>query len=298
VELNNRETAMLVWLGVALVWMLKRTEIRHSLADIGRSLVQPRILLTLGGFVVWIAGCAWIAAQVGLWESSLVNESVYWFLATGFVLYFGAAKLARGEGSLRQMAGQVLTLSLLAEVAVNLVVMPLWIELWFLPLITALVALQVFAEGKEEFAPGKMLIDAVVAVIGIALLAFVGVSLITDPSQLNLLQLARTVALPVWMTFLSLPFIYLLGLWAAYELAFNRIDFFATDKANSRRAKRAMVKRFGLRARQVGRFHGRWQKQLIEAVEEGEPDQVLDDFQRERKQPAKSPEAWIVSRAA
>lgn len=284
-------------MGVALVWMLKRTEIRQSLTGIVRSLVQPKIVLTLGGFVLWVVGCAWIAARVGLWESSLVNESVYWFLATGFVLY-GAAKLSRGEGSLRQMARRVLTLSLLAEVAVNLVVMPLWVEIFFLPLITALVALQVFAEGKEEFAPGKMLIDVVVAVIGLALLAFVAVSLIADPDQLNLAQLARKVALPVWMTLLSLPFIYLLGLWAAYELAFNRIDSFAIDREHARRAKRKMAKRFHLRARQVGRFHGRWQKQLIEAAAEGEPDQVLDEFQQERKMPAESAEAWIGSRAA
>lgn len=297
-KLNNREIAMLVWMGIALVWMLKRTEIRQSLASVIRSLVQPRILLTLGGFMAWVAGCAWIAAQIGLWESSLVNESVYWFLATGFVLYFGAAKLSKGEGSIRQMAGQVLTLSLLFEVTVNLVVMPLWIEIWFLPLITALVALQVFTEGKEEFAPGKMLIDVVVAGIGFALLAFVAISLIVDPDQLNLVQLARTVALPVWLTLLSLPFIYLLGLWAAYELAFTRIDIFARDKEHARRAKRAMVKRFHFRAGQVGRFHGRWQRQLIEAVADGEPEEVLKDFQRGREESMVAPEAWIGSRAA
>lgn len=237
---QHREIAMLLWSGIALIWMLTRAEIS----------------------------------------------------------YFSVARLSREEGFLRRTTQRVLTLSLLAEVFVNLVVLPLSIEIWFLPLITVLIVMQVFMEGKEEYAPGKKLIDGVVAGIGLALFAFVGISLIADPDQLDLAHLTRVVALPVWLTLFSLPFIYFLGLWVAYEQAFIRIAFFARDEVHARQAKRAMIRRFHFRARRVGDFSGRWQKQLVEAAADGEPQLVMREFQRECEQPADSLEVWIDSRAA
>jgi hypothetical protein len=298
VELNNRETAMFIWAGIALIWMLMQTEVRGALWGVVRSFFQLKLLATLLPFLAWIVGSIWIADQIGLWEDSLVNEGVYWFVATGFVLYFSVTRLAQEKGFLRRTTRRVLTFSVLAEVFVNLIVLPLWIELWFFPLITVLILMQVFMEGKAEYAPGKKLIDGLVAVIGLGLFTFVGISLITNPDQLDLAHLARLTVLPAWLTLFSLPFVYLLGLYVAYEQAFIRIDFFATDEADARRAKQAMIKRFHFRARRIGEFSGRWQKQLVEAAADGEPQQVMREFQRERERPADCSEAWIGSRAA
>ena len=42
VELNNREMAMLVWTGIALVWMLRNRELRRSLGSLARTVLQSR----------------------------------------------------------------------------------------------------------------------------------------------------------------------------------------------------------------------------------------------------------------
>jgi hypothetical protein len=286
VELNNREIAMLVWTGLLLLWMLSRRDMRPALGGVLRAFLQPTILGWLLAFVAYLSGCVWLAEQAGLWQSQLVNETAFWFLATGFVLFMGVNEVSGQDDFLWKAAKRVLALGLLAEIFINLVVMPLWVEFLFLPVVTFVVLMQVFVEGKEEYAQIKKLADWLSAFIGLGLFAFVAISLLLDPAQLDPAYLARLLALPLWLTLLSLPFIYLLGLFVAYEKAFRRIDFWATEKRNARKAKLAMLTGLRFRARRVGQFNGAWQKRLLEATSTSRTAVVMSDFLRQQKEPA------------
>jgi hypothetical protein len=286
VELNNRETAMLVWTGIALIWMLRNRDLRRSLGSLARTVLQPVILLPVLALAAYVAGCLWLGAQVEAWNWRLINETIWWFLATGFVLLFGATRVAEEDDFFLRTAKRALTITIFAEFFVNLVVMPFWAEFLLVPILTFVVLVQVFVEHKDEMSAVKKLADNLSALIGLGLFAFVVLSLINNPSQLAPLDGLRSLLLPVVLTLLSLPFIYLTGLWVAYDSVFCWIGFQAPDPGVARRAKWTLLTRLRWRARRVGRFDRRWQNQLATVDSPDEADAVVDRFLAEQQRQA------------
>lgn len=283
-EFNNRELAALIWLGIAFAWALTRRDIRTAIPGLLRSFLAPQLFSLLLAFAAWVAGSVWIAERVGLWEGSLLNETVFWFLASGGALFFGVTRAFGEEGFLRETAGRVLKVGVLAELFVNLIVLPLWAELILLPILTFLLMTQVFVTGKAEHEQAKKFLDGLIGWLGFGLLIYVVVSVSMDPNQLDLAYLWRLVAMPVWLTLACLPFIYLLSLWVLYEKAFKRITFFAEHRPGSpRKAKLAMFKRFHLRGQRLRTFNGTWQKQLLEATATGDTKAVFHRFDQEQQ---------------
>lgn len=277
-ELNNREIALLVWLGITFIFVLSKADIRPALGGVLKAFFQPSILFSLTAFGTYVLGCIYIAQETGLWEDDLANEAVLWFFVTGLVLFFSATRVAEQEDFFAPTARRFLTLGLLAEAFVNFVVLPLWAEFLLLPFLTLVVMMSVFTDGKEEYAQVKKLVDWVASIVGLALLAYVIISLITDPSQIDLGYVWRVLALPVWLTLACLPFIYAFGLYLAYNKVFNMLGFYAPDGASTWRQKLLLSRRFHLRARLVGEFKGPWQSKLARASTPDEARAVIGEF--------------------
>jgi hypothetical protein len=288
-DFNNRELAVLVWAGIVLILMLRNRQLRASLGSLARTTLQPVILLPVLAFAGYVAGWCWAGDRVEAWNSRLINETIWWFLLTGFVLLFGALRVAQEDDFFTRTAKRALTVAIFAEFFINLVVLPLWAEFFLLPIVTFIAVMQVFVERKDEYGAVRKLADNLSAVIGLSLFAYVLISLITSPTQLEPLDGLRSLLLPIVLTLLSLPFIYVFGLWIAYDSAFRWIGFQASDRRLARRAKWALLTRLRWRARRVGRFDRRWQNQLARADTSEEADAVVDQFVNEERRIALRP---------
>jgi hypothetical protein len=78
-----------------------------------------------------------------------------------------------------------------------------------------------------------------------------------------------------------LPFIYLLGLWAAYELAFLRMDMTPTAGRWSRvRAKAVLLASLHMKSREVGAFVGGWPRRLASTSTLRDGWRVVQSFRR------------------
>lgn len=277
-SLNGREMAVLVWSGIVLLWMLTRPTMRPPMWNLVKSIFQPLIIGTLVGLAAWVASCAWAAEQFGIWETRLVNETVLWFLATGLVLWFSLPRVTEEDRFFRKAVQRVIAFGLLGEVFINLVVLPFGIELFLVPLITVVIALEAFVSGQPEYAQAQKLLEWTSALIGLALFTYVVISLISDPSQIEPAYLARLIALPIWLTLFTLPLIFFIGMWFAYQGVFHMIGFWAEDKRGTRRAKLLLLRHLGVRPRRIGSFNGLWQRRLSRADTDEERRAVIDEF--------------------
>jgi len=265
-SLNNRELALVAWTGIVLLWMLSRQDLRGSLLGISRAFLGPAILVPLLSFGLYIAGWVWLADRVDLWQSELINETFFWFLVSGLVLFGRFNQVYEQEDYFRRTGRRALTWGIVAEVLINLVVMPFWIEFFFLPFMTFLILMQVVAQQKDGLVPVKKFLDGALSVIGLGLFGFVVLSVAFNPSQVDPAYYLRLLALPVWLSIISLPFIYLVGLYAAYDKHFRWLGFIAPDEAAARLARRTLIWGFHFRARRLGTFDRPWQRRLVHAA--------------------------------
>jgi hypothetical protein len=266
--LNNREIAILFWLGVVGVWALRSADVRGSCWQVVVAFFHPKLLATVLAAAAYCAGLIWLGASVGLWDTSLVNDTVIWFVSVALVLMFSSNQMSHDEHYLRRAFRRTVTATVLIEGAVNLFVLPLPVELVLFPTVSWLVMMVAFAGDNDEYALLVKLINGFLSFVGAALLLFVLAHIRVSLDTVDWAHIGLQLALPVWLTIGVLPFIYLIGTYTVFESTFTRIDFLGENIGMSRRSRRrakvVLLVGTRCRARLVGGFIGPWPKRLVQ----------------------------------
>jgi hypothetical protein len=282
---NNRELAALIWFGVLVAWALSRRDVRSAFGDVASAAVQPKLAGSFVAMVAYVCGLIYAASLVGVWRSALVSDTVAWYVATGFLLYGASVSLFTGQRSFKRLLLAALGLTAFVEVFVNLYVFPLVIELILVPVLVFLVAMSVVAETKDEFAPVKKLVDGLLTTIGLGVLLYVAIRLAADWENLDQRLGLQKLALPIWLTLGTLPFVAALGIWSHYDMAFSRIAWATNDRRARVRARVALMVGLHLRARDVADFDGLWCKELAATSSSAEARAVVRRFRDRASSP-------------
>lgn len=221
--LNNREWATLGWLLVAFAGVLCMRTVRPQLGAVLKMLLHPKLLFPILTVVGWLSAVVWGAFRVGLWTPALLGDTVV-AGAWSVYLIFAFERAVKEERFTRKVVLSTLRVTVFIEDFVNLRTFPLWIEVVAQPLLLVVLLVGMVAERNPEHEPVKRFTDGVLSVVGLTALAAVGVRLATEWRDIGGDE-ARAFALPVWMVAASVPALYLVWLYAAYDGVFTWIDF-------------------------------------------------------------------------
>lgn len=263
--LNNRDLAVIFWSAVFFAWMLSRRDVRPSLFNVLRTFAQPVVLGTTLGLAAYTAALAVLGEHLGIWETSLIKETVIWFLGTGFVLLMNISRVLDRDDWFQSEAKRALRVAVLIDFFINLAVLPLPVELVLVPALTALLLMSVFAGDRDDLRQAKGCVDGVLSFLGLCLFGYVGVRVLTDWQSFNNPATLESLLLPIWLTLAVMPYIYALGLWSGYQRAFKMVGGFTEDRKSGRRARLALVLGLGLRARELGQLYPYPARQVGEA---------------------------------
>jgi len=275
---NNREWAILMWLGVVLLLVLLKKDLRGSLGGVLRAAAHPRLLIPFGSMLGYVVLLAWLGSIVGFWRMGLIKDTIVWVVVSGLALFFGFADAAKKPHFFRNRFMAVLGITAFIEFFVNLFVLALIAELFLQPFLALLVGVSVVAGHEAQHRVVKKLVDALLAFIGFSLLTFALVELIANWGSTDKRLLALQLALPVWMTIGLLPFVYLLSLYATYEKAFGGVNFATKDRRARRRAKLAILTKLHFRHRDTNAFTWNWARKAAHAPDFAGARQVVADF--------------------
>lgn len=279
---NNREWAMLVWLVIPLVGaILTNKEARSSLAGVLRMLLQRAIAIPILLLLGWIFLEVFLGYQIGLWRSDLTTDFIMWILVSGIVLFFSFKKASTQRHFLRRSALQTLGIAEIIQFLTNMFVMDLWVELILVPIISLVVISATVAERDPRHAPARRLLQGILTLFGIVLLAFSFQQLIANWDTMDWTATGRKFLLPIFLTVYLLPFVYMISLYAAYESAFKRMDFFRRSGRVPASAKIAVVSVLHFRARQIGALRSPWVNQLAAQTTFADSRRLTKDFQRD-----------------
>lgn len=264
--LNSREWAAAVWLAVGLFACLMQRDLRSGFRGVRVALLHWKLALALLLMVAYIAVVIYGAAHVGLWESNLIGATVVWVFGSAVVSLMNSSDAPNDSHYMRAVLKRAVGVTILVEGFVNLYVLPFGVELLLVPTVTLLVAAAAVAEAKPELSHARAPINFLVGVIGVALLLYVVVRLVSSVSGSSLAALPRDLALPVWLSLALIPHTYLLGLLAIYELAFLQLRFAEPASPQAlRRAKLALLLGARGRAHDLVGLGPPWTRRLVSA---------------------------------
>lgn len=216
-------------------------------------------LLLLRRFLIWMA-LGWliiivyVAYALGLWDSDLMVATVWWGLASGSVLFYGAATSTYDMKFVGHRLRNLVSVTLIVEALIVLVEMPLVFELLLVPVSLISMAWLTFLDNKDARQNLMMsCIKYLAPVIGLFLIAFNIWSWANDRVSVSIRELVRGAFLPAYLTITFIPFLYCLAIYSKWELCYGKIKNITSAEPHVRRLSKqvalvwAVVRESGVR---------------------------------------------------
>ena len=244
---NNREIALAIWLIVGIMFVLSKKPIREGFQGVWKTFCQRLILVPLGLMVCYIIFVVFGLHKIGLWDMCLLKNTVLWSISAATVSFFRIPQIIEDEHYFRNTIKDNFKFIALIEFVVAFYTFPLWAELLIVPVVTVLVAIQTYAEMKEEYAPVEKLLNGLLSLFGGSLITYAVYKLFTDFGTFTQPETLTDFSLPIVLSLLFLPFLFALALYVNYENTFLRLNSRIKNTTLRRYAKRAAL--FGFHTR-------------------------------------------------
>jgi hypothetical protein len=253
-DLSNRDIAFLLWFAVAAIALLAWPPGRAGVLGTLR-LLRGKLLLVALLYAAYFALVVAGGQALGIWNTSLLKETLAWFVLAGIPLLTKFPETYKSPGFYRRSAGRLFGIAVAIEFLVGLTALSLGAELLLLPAAVILTLLSAVAATKPEYRQIKRLFDGALVVLGLVVIALTAMKLIEIAPTLDPTQLGLLLFLPIWATFFTLLFVGVFGLYANYEPKIGEINRTRPESRRARwRAKLALLTAFGARNLELGRF--------------------------------------------
>jgi hypothetical protein len=240
-NLTNREVAALLWSTVFAAWALSVPSVRAGIGPVLRLMLSPAISTTLSLMLAYVGAIVFGLHRIGLWSLSDTKDTILWLIGFAFLGVFETPTISRTPGRLNAVAMEVFGLAVFIEFVVNLYVMPLWIELLLVPLLTVVGLMLVLADRHSEHVRTARFLRAVQSVVGLGVALFLLTQFARHFRELATLDTLRQFALPLALSLLFVPFLYCLAVYTAYDGAFRLLGWRIGDRVVRRYARRQTI---------------------------------------------------------
>ena len=114
----------------------------------------PEATPLFGSAAAYSAGVVYLAWRLGLWHTTAMKETVYWFVGSAVVLVGNATtESPRDPGYFKKLLRHAVRLTIIIDFIVNLYVFPILVEFVLVPVALLFVVLQAMAEATPSTPP-------------------------------------------------------------------------------------------------------------------------------------------------
>jgi hypothetical protein len=223
-QINARDAALLSWLAVLLVWVVWGLVRRSSLSDaaigIVRALAAVKVWTLVLSVMLWLSAIVYLAAQVGLWDTRLMKDTVVIVLVGGLTAGFKALDHTTGKSNWRTHLRSLATLVVVVQFVSNLEPFPYLVELALVPLAVLLGGVQAVASGSDEYRSARGLINGLIITLGLAILSWSAYRVLASIGTADWDKIGKSFALAFWLPAALVPAVYLVALAMQYGQIF------------------------------------------------------------------------------
>jgi hypothetical protein len=233
--LNNREWALLFWLGAFIVFILSKQPVRKAVVDLLIILFSFQIISHILIVAIYATISVWGLWYLKIWDKTMLKDTILWFFIVPLPLLFNSHNAKEEQKYFRKILFDNLKLTVILEYIVNFYVFNILIELLIVPILAFLGITGVYSEEKAEFKKVKKVADYLLGIFGIFILIFAIYSVISDYKSFFAISNFLSFISPVILTLIYIPFLYLLTLRMIYNGLKIRVAWnFKNDKEKTK----------------------------------------------------------------
>jgi len=244
-ELNTREIATLIWLGIVITILLTMPTMRQALSGLLRAFAQKTILQVLAFFTLYVGAMVWFLHAICIWDWDQLKNTVIWTFSVALIAVLRSNKIADEPSYFRKWITENFQILAFLQFLITLYTYPLWVELLVIPFVTLLTGM--IAVGDRD-PKTKRTISVLTNIMALFTLGFFGLALVmtvVDFWNYTTIQTWRDFYTPIVLTLLFLPFIFVLYVGMSYESAFVNLYYNIKGKKLRRSAKWRAILAFG-----------------------------------------------------
>jgi hypothetical protein len=228
-ELNNREISTLIWVGIALFLSLLKPQGRIALANVFTAFARPLIIRVLSIAGLWVGLCVFLMQRYGVWEWSNLKTTALWVMTFAFVTMFDVDKLGKPK-FYSVLIRDILSATAIVVFIAEFTTFSLLGELVFVPFLILMGLIRAISNSKSEFHKIGKIFDVLAALVGGALLIYSIWWIAAEFSDFAQRDTALEFAVPIILSVLFIPFLFVFGLWANYERVFSSLNYSISDE--------------------------------------------------------------------
>lgn len=244
---NSREIAIGIWLLVLFCYAALHSTVRVAFVGLWKAFCCRQILVSLGLVAGYIILTIIGLFQVGVWDLGQFKNTILWSLSVAIVSLFRISQMIEDDYYFRNALKDNFKLIAIFEFVVTFYTFPLLVELILVAVVAILVAMQAYAEGKKEYSNLTRLVDYLLTIFGGSLVVYAFYMLVVDFGSFFQVKTLTDFGLPITLTLLFFPFLFVLAFYVNYENAFLRINLIYKQPPLRRYAKRTALVGFHVR---------------------------------------------------
>ncbi|MCE5163756.1 hypothetical protein [Plesiomonas sp. PI-19] len=241
---DNRDIAICLWSLVLFCYVLRSESVRDSLIDLLKSLAHKKIIMSLIVFLAYYIFVVCVTKLFGLWALSQLKLTIIWFLFVGVPGLASSIKVDKGFIDFSKLALSNLSLSVLFEFFINVYKFPLVIELIFVPLVTLITWIVVYAGYHDEHKNVEVFGKKIIHVIGGCVIFYAMYNLVFDFDELLKVDNLRQFILPLIYSVGVIPALWLSSVYSVYDSVFTMIPLRSKNKSVHNYLRLSLAVRF------------------------------------------------------
>ena len=243
-SLDNRDIALLSWLVVLILWISLSKRFRKQVKSLLKAFFVKPIIISVILLICYLFVTVKILTMTEIWDLTQLKATIFWFFTVGLKSLFDINKDSDDTIFFSKKIKVLFNITILLDFYVNLFKMPLWVEFIFLPLMSIVVAVQVFTKEKDEYQKVHSLVNNFMAFVGLCIFVYKSWLVVINFSNVYNLQTFKSFAIPIILSIFLLPFNFAVIIYVAYENVFTRLQFIIKDKSLHRFTKLELIKKF------------------------------------------------------
>jgi hypothetical protein len=216
--LNTREDAILFWTVAVLAFVVSKDPrgIGSGFIEVIRSL-RPKLLLLFGSAALYCAVLVVAGMELGLWHTSSLKPTTYWFFGTAIVLGgYAVTHSPTDPKFLRGVLKRVVAVTILIDFVVNLYVLPFAYEFVLVFVVLLFTMMEVVVRRDPSTDPRlRRFVDRVLISIGVFYFAYFVISALRDLDGFLTRDNAEAFLIGPVLTIALIPFMYVMA-WISH----------------------------------------------------------------------------------
>lgn len=221
--LNGREKALMAWITIAIIFILINKKTRSVLLNVVKAFVNKKVFIPFVAMLVYSVVSIWILKQVGIWNTTLLKDTLLWLFGTATVLFLNTNEASRNPSMFKKMLLETVVFTMFLEFLAGLYSFSFVIEFVVLPFLFVVANMSALADSRDEYMIFRKPLKIILGGYGLFILFYSVLTVLKNLTESLTVHNLLALITPSLLSIMYLPFIYLFALIMSYETLFVRL---------------------------------------------------------------------------